>query len=125
MPSMAAAITAKEWARTSSCRTVRSFTAKAGGLYIAYSGTGSDCRMVECLCGDVPGCRRNETNSIQSLYRAVTEPEYGQRISGVNMQKPVAYRRYAEECRALAENLDDAEYARLLDLAAQWEQLAR
>jgi hypothetical protein len=41
------------------------------------------------------------------------------------MQRPVAYRRYAEECRALAENLDDAEHGRLLDLAAQWEQLAR
>jgi len=41
------------------------------------------------------------------------------------MQKRLAYRRYAEECRVLAENLSDEAHSKLLEIAAQWERLAQ
>jgi len=41
------------------------------------------------------------------------------------MQRSIAYRRYAEECRIMAESMNDDTYAKLLEIAAQWEQLAR
>jgi hypothetical protein len=41
------------------------------------------------------------------------------------MQRYLAYRRYAEECRVMAEAMNDETYAKLLEIAAQWEQLAQ
>jgi hypothetical protein len=42
------------------------------------------------------------------------------------MSKSVEYRRYADECRSLAEKLKPGEgRAQLLDIAAAWDSLAK